>query len=110
MEFGRRYFWRELSTAVGSARNKVTTEGDELKMAASGVANQFVGHGRKEKSKSQHFKTDRVGRLERLSIASALRSWSGIFQPCALGDRKGAKSRATRVYAVSIEEQSHFPW
>jgi hypothetical protein len=45
MEFGRRYFWRKPSAGVASAGSTVTTEGDEVKIAASAVANKFVGHG-----------------------------------------------------------------
>src|SRR6266581_3189925 len=38
-----------------------------MQMAASVVANGFVGHRRKEKSKPRPFKTERVGHPERLN-------------------------------------------
>jgi hypothetical protein len=110
MEFGRRYFWREPSAGMASAGNKATTDCVEAKIAASEVANEFVGHGTQVKSKSRPFKTERVGHLATLTSHSALTNCGGVIQPCALADRKDAKGRATRVYALWTEEQSHFPW
>ncbi len=45
----------------------IAGEGNEVQMAASVVANEFVSHGRKEKSKPRPFKTERVGHPEKLN-------------------------------------------
>jgi len=45
----------------------VTTEGDEMKVAAAVVANEFVGHESSDKSKPGPSKSERVGHPERQS-------------------------------------------
>jgi hypothetical protein len=44
----------------------IASEGNEMQMVASIVANEFVGHEREEKSKPRPFKTERVGHPEKL--------------------------------------------
>ena len=45
----------------------VTSEGYEMQVAASIPANEFTGHGTKEKSNSRPFKTERVSHPEKLN-------------------------------------------
>src|SRR5260221_6320661 len=45
----------------------IASERNEIQMAASIAANEFVSHGTKEKSKPRPFKTERVGHPERLN-------------------------------------------
>ena len=48
-------------------QTSIASERDEMKMPASVVANEFVCHGRKEKSKPRPFKPERVGHPEKLN-------------------------------------------
>jgi hypothetical protein len=43
----------------------IASERNEMQMAASIVANEFVGHGTEEKSKPRPFKLERVGHPEK---------------------------------------------
>jgi hypothetical protein len=48
-----------------------------MQMAASVVANESVGHGRKQKAKPRPFKTERVGHPEKLNqfLGDELLEW-----------------------------------
>ena len=60
-------FAQDLDKRVSSAngaqewKTPISSEGDEMEMAASVMANEFVSHGKKEKSKPRPSRSGRIG-------------------------------------------------
>jgi hypothetical protein len=83
---------------------RVTTEGDEMEMAASIMADQLFAHGMEEKSKPRPFQTKGSGTLKSQTGSSALTYWSGIIQLWAFVNRKNAKGWATRLDSLPAQK------